>query len=79
MAAVVASLNWAVDDGLATRRTEAEQIKVAKLRQMKGRPITESEFRKMLQGCTAIVGQKLRHRGSICCGRCGNPACGSMS
>jgi integrase len=56
MAAVVASLNWASAMGWLPAVPKVRKVKVARLRQMKGRPITTKEFRAMLGAVEATVG-----------------------
>jgi len=56
MAAVVAALNWAEVMGWLPSVPRLKKIKVAKLRQMKGRPITAEEFERMLAKVETKVG-----------------------
>ena len=56
MAAVVASLNWASTMGWLPVVPKLKKVKVAKLRQMKGRPLTRKEFKSMLAAVTGVVG-----------------------
>lgn len=56
MAAVVASLNWAVYMGWLPSVPRLRKIKVAKLRHMKGRAITGAEFKAMLAKVESVVG-----------------------
>jgi integrase len=56
MAAVVASLNWAATMDWLSAVPRLRKIKVAKLRKMKGRPLTDREFRKMIRKARRVVG-----------------------
>jgi integrase len=56
MAAVVASLNWASTMGWLPSVPKLRKVKVAKLRQMKGRPLTPKEFKSMLKAVAGVVG-----------------------
>lgn len=56
MAAVVASLNWASTMGWLPAVPKIRKVKVAKLRQMKGRPITRKEYKAMLAAVADVVG-----------------------
>ncbi len=56
MASVVAALNWAATMGWLPAVPRLKKIKVAKLRQMKGRPISTEEFERMLDKVKDKVG-----------------------
>ncbi len=56
MAAVMASLNWAATMGWLPTVPKIRKVKVAKLRQMKGRPLVAEEFDRMLMKVAAVVG-----------------------
>ena len=53
---VMAALNWAACMGWLAAVPKVRKVKVSKLRQMKGRPITDREFRKMLGKVESVVG-----------------------
>lgn len=53
---VLAALNWAEYMGWLPAVPKVRKLKIAKLRQMKGRPITGEEFDRMLAGVAAEVG-----------------------
>jgi Phage integrase family len=59
MASVLAALHWAEADdrGWLTGVPKISKVKTAKLRHMKGRPITTEEFERMLAVTAAIVGE----------------------
>ncbi len=56
MAVIMAAINWAADMGWLTAIPRLRKIKVAKLRQMKGRPISEVEFALMMKAVEPTVG-----------------------
>ena len=56
MAVVLAALNWASTMDWLPVVPKLRRIKVAKLRQMKGRPLTRKEFKAMLDAVVSIVG-----------------------
>ncbi len=56
MAAVVAALNWAKTMDWLPSVPKLKKIKVAKQKQMKGRPITGEEFDRMLAKVEKVVG-----------------------
>lgn len=55
MSAVIASLNWAHLQGWLPVVPRIRKIKVAKLRAMRGRPLTDDEFRQMLEAASNVV------------------------
>jgi integrase len=56
MKSIFAALSWAVYMEWLPAVPRVRKIKTAKLRQMKGRPITESEFKAMLKAAELVVG-----------------------
>lgn len=56
MAAIIAALNWAVRRGWLPSVPKIDKVKTAKLRAMKGRPITAEEFERMLSCTVDVVG-----------------------
>lgn len=54
--AVMTALNWAAYMGWLPAVPRVRKVKLAKLRQMKGRPITKQEFRTMLEAVDGVVG-----------------------
>lgn len=56
--AVMAALNWAATMGWLTAVPKVRKVKVSKLRQMKGRPITAEEFERMLAKVKRVVGDE---------------------
>lgn len=58
MAAVMAALSWAEFMEWIPKVPRIKKIRVAKLRHMKGRPITTEEFERMLLVTSAVVGDK---------------------
>lgn len=58
MAAIVAALNWAVRRGWLPSVPKIDKVKTAKLKAMKGRPITTEEFERMLSCTEEVVGTK---------------------
>lgn len=58
------ALNWAVDQGMLARCPKIPKVKRAKTgsKAMKGRPLTEAEFIKMLRAVPYVVGNKLSRR-----------------
>jgi len=57
MGAVFAALNWAHLQGWLSGVPKIRKVKVAKLKAMKGRPITTEEFERMLDKTATIVGE----------------------
>ncbi len=57
MAAVMAALNWAALMEYLPAVPKIRKVKVSKLKQMKGRPISESEFHQMLDATEEVVGE----------------------
>lgn len=57
MAAVMAALNWAAGIGWLKAVPRYTPVDVAKLKKMKGRPITPVEFAVMLEATAEIVGE----------------------
>lgn len=58
MAAVVAALNWASTMGWLSSVPKLKKIKVAKLKHMKGRPLTRAEVKAMLKAVRRVVGSE---------------------
>ena len=58
MKSIVSSLNWAYHQDWLPDQPKRPRIKVSKKTAMKGRPITEAEFKKMLKCTAAEVGQE---------------------
>lgn len=58
MAAVLAALNWAHFQGWLESPPRIRRIKVAKFRAMKGRPLTDKEFERLLKATEAVVGSE---------------------
>lgn len=56
MLVVTGALNWAAYMGWLASVPKVKRIKTAKLKQMKGRPITAVEFATMLKAVEAVVG-----------------------
>jgi integrase len=56
MATILAALSWAVYMEWLPAVPRVRKIKTAKLRQMKGRPITLEEFERMIKATDAVVG-----------------------
>ena len=56
MACVLSALNWAHVQGWIPTAPKIRKIKTPKLKVMKGRPITEQEFEKMLLATPTVVG-----------------------
>jgi integrase len=55
---VMAALNWAAEEkGWLESVPKIPKVKTAKLRHMKGRPITTEEFERMLEVTAAVVGE----------------------
>ena len=57
MAVLLAALHWAEYMGWLPAVPKLKRIKTTKLRHMKGRPLTEAEFRQLIDATEAIVGQ----------------------
>lgn len=57
MASVMAAINWAVSMNWLPSAPKIKPIKVAKLRQMKGRPLVTEEFERMLTVTPKVVGK----------------------
>jgi integrase len=61
MGGVLGALNWAyLQDWLPTP-PKVRKLKVSKSKAMKGRPITEQEFKKMLEATDGVVGADAAH------------------
>lgn len=58
MNAVLAALNWAHLQGWLPTAPRVRKIKTPKLKVMKGRPITEAEFKRMLKVTGEVVGDE---------------------
>ncbi|GAA4445463.1 hypothetical protein GCM10023156_05050 [Novipirellula rosea] len=58
MKSIVSALNWAYHQDWLTDQPKRPRIKVSKKTAMKGRPITETEFKKMLKCTAAEVGDE---------------------
>jgi len=56
MKSIVSALNWAYYQDWLIHAAKSPRIKVSKRKAMKGRPITEAEFKAMLAATPAIVG-----------------------
>ena len=57
MAAIMAAINWAAYQGWLKEVPKLRKVKVAKLKHMKGRPITTEEFERMLDKVESVTGQ----------------------
>ena len=57
MAAIMAAINWAAYQGWLKEVPKLRKAKVAKLKHMKGRPITTEEFERMLDKVESVTGQ----------------------
>ena len=60
MTNVMAAANWAYDQGWLQEKPRFKILKVSKTRGMRGRPITEDEFRKLLESVEEVVGTKAK-------------------
>lgn len=58
MNSILAALNWAHLQGWLPTAPKIRKIKTPKLKVMKGRPITETEFKKMLEATAGVVGDE---------------------
>jgi integrase len=58
MGSIVAALNWAYLQGWLTEQPRVSRLKVLKGKVMKGRPIAEPEFRRMLKATAEVVGEE---------------------
>lgn len=58
MNSVLAALNWAYLQGWLPYAPKVRKIETPKLKVMKGRPITEMEFQKMLKAVAIVVGDE---------------------
>lgn len=58
MNSVLAALNWAYVQGWLSTPPKFHKLKTSKLKVMKGRPITEEEFQRMLEAAATIVGEE---------------------
>jgi len=58
MNSILAALNWAHLQGWLPTAPKIRKIKKPKLKVMKGRPITEAEFKKMLEATAGVVGDE---------------------
>jgi integrase len=54
---VLSAINWAYLQGWLPAPIRFRKLKVGKLKTMKGRPITATEFERMLQAVPAVVGE----------------------
>jgi integrase len=59
IACVLSALNWAHMQGWLSSAPKIRKIKTPKMKVMKGRPITEQEFEKMLSATSKVVGEKV--------------------
>ena len=57
--AVTAALNWACLQGWLPSVPRVRTVRVSRLKQMKGRPITTEEFERMLAKTTEVVGEQV--------------------
>jgi integrase len=57
MAVLLAALRWAKIQGYIANVPEVRRLKVAKIKAMKGRPITTEEFERMLAATEKVVGK----------------------
>ena len=58
MGCALAAVNWARVQGWLPNAPKIRKIKVPKMKVMKGRPITEQEFKQMLENTPAEVGEE---------------------
>jgi integrase len=58
MNSVLAALNWAYLQGWLPNAPKVRKIKTPKQKMMKGRPITEKEFKQMLAATVGVVGEE---------------------
>lgn len=79
MNSVLAALNWAHLQGWLPNAPKLRKIKTPKQKVMKGRPIKEVEFERMLAATAGVVGDKRPNRGSTFCVVSGHPRCGLMN
>ena len=56
--AVLAALNWACLQGWLPSVPRVQQVKVSRIKHMKGRPITTEEFERMLDKTADVVGEQ---------------------
>lgn len=59
MNSILAALNWAHLQGWLPTAPRIRKIKTPKLKVMKGRPITKTEFEKMLKATAGVVGEEV--------------------
>ena len=59
MNSVLAALNWAHLEGWLPNAPKVRKIKASKQKTMKGRPITEDEFQRMLASAAEVVGEEV--------------------
>lgn len=57
MAHILAALNWANLQNWLTTAPKVHKVKTSKRKSMNGRPITSTEFERMLQAVTEVVGE----------------------
>lgn len=58
MNSILAALNWAYLQGWLPNPPRLRKIKTSKQKVMKGRPITEEEFKRMLEATVSVVGEE---------------------
>lgn len=58
MKAILAALNWAYHQDWLTTPPKLPRFKVSKRKVMKGRPVTQEEFEKMLDATASVVGEQ---------------------
>jgi len=66
MNTVLAAVNWAHLQGWLPESPKLRKIKTPKQKSMKGRPITESEFQRMLDAVPGIVGDEAADSWKFC-------------
>jgi len=59
MNSVLAALNWAYLQGWLANAPKVRKIKTSKQKVMKGRPITEKEFKQLLTATAGVVGEEV--------------------
>ena len=59
MSAVLAALNWAKFMGWLPTVPSIKRVKVSKLKQMKGRPLTAAEFDAMIEATVKVTGERV--------------------
>jgi integrase len=58
MTSILAAMHWAYRQGWLAARPAFQKIKVGKLKAMKGRPISDAEFQRMLTSTEDVVGEE---------------------